>query len=310
MVPMSILTPPDFRFEQTVTSHGWYQLAPFQYDEASKTLSRPHRLSDGRLVTLRLRGTKTAARSIAVEVDGVAVLTSGQRNTITTMIRHMFRLSQNLTPFYEKMAKDEAYQWVAEHKVARLLASPTVWEDLVKTLFTTNTAWSNTRQMVAGLVSLDAVGLFPSPQQVADHSLEEIENATKAGYRAEHLHDLARRITVGEIDVERWRTLSSDDLFKAITDLQGFGDYAAGNVLRLLGHYDKLAIDSVARTAFEHITGKAPESDTEIRDYYERFGDWRGLVLWMDCIREEYVAEQAPDETPLDSAGEAQPAAG
>ncbi|MEO1291171.1 MAG: hypothetical protein AAFV93_25845, partial [Chloroflexota bacterium] len=72
-----------------------------------------------------------------------------------------------------------------------------------------------------------------------------------------------------------------------ITDLTGFGDYAAGTLMRLMGHFDKLAIDTVARKAYEYVTGHAPDSDTDIRRYYDDFGKWRGLVLWMDCIRDE-----------------------
>ena len=88
-----------------------------------------------------------------------------------------------------------------------------------------------------------------------------------------------------------WRQLDSDEFYKAVTDLKGFGDYAAGTMLRLCGHFDKLAIDTVARNAYEQIVGTKPESDTDIREHYECYGDYRGLVLWMDCIREDYLTE-------------------
>ena len=58
-----------------------------------------------------------------------------------------------------------------------LLRSPTLWEDVVKTICTTNVSWGNTVSMVRRLVEQlgapytqrhAASLLFPTPQQVAD----------------------------------------------------------------------------------------------------------------------------------------------
>jgi len=44
-----------FRFLSVVNSHGWRQLAPFDYDENTNTLSYVLRLSNGRGVELQFR---------------------------------------------------------------------------------------------------------------------------------------------------------------------------------------------------------------------------------------------------------------
>jgi 3-methyladenine DNA glycosylase/8-oxoguanine DNA glycosylase len=289
MLSLTVTTPVDFRFRETVESHGWYQLAPFVYDSITGVLSRKLRLSNGQIVTLNLRGTKT--RAIQVHILSARVLTSSLRYQVIRAVQNMFSLDINLRDFYKLMQKTDGYEWVDVHKAGRMLAAPTVWEDLAKTLMTTNIAWSGTKEMARKLVSLDPDGVFPTPQQVSNISEEELTQQTGMGYRAPYLHTLARRISSGELNVENWRLLNSDELYKAITDLNGFGDYAAGTMLRLLGHFDKLAIDSVARNAYEQVIGHKPESDTDIRTHYEAFGKWRGLVLWMDCIRDQYVPE-------------------
>lgn len=290
MIYLTIPTPPDFDFMATVKSHGWYQLAPNKADLKRGYLRRPYRLEDGRLAQLCMQGSKS--RSILVEVKGRAIMSSRDRNLITQAIRYMFNLEQNLKPFYAKMSKTTGYEWVTHKKTARLLASPTVWEDLVKTLLTTNTSWSNTLKMAENLSALDPDNIFPSAETLAKFSEDDLAEKAGLGYRGQYLYNLVQRVVSGELDVETWRYLNSADLYKAVTDLQGFGDYSAGTVLRLLGHFDKLAIDSVARNAYEHVTGHAPENDTDIRNYYEDFGEWRGLVLWMDCIRDDI--EDAP----------------
>lgn len=284
MVTLAIPAPKDFRFQATVESHGWYQLAPFDYDHETGILSRPYKLSDGGIVTLHMRG---ATQAVMVEVEGRAILDSLFRNEIMRAIRAIFSLDIDLKPFYKLMAKTEGYEWVNERKAGRLLASPTVWEDLVKTLLTTNTTWKNTCKMLEKFATIDLDNIFPNPQQIIELDPEHFRKTLGAGYRAPYLFELAERIVSGELDVESWRNLESLILYKTVIELTGFGDYAAGTMLRLLGHFDRLAIDSVARHAYKHLTGQDSVTDKDIREYYKPFGDWRGLVLWMDCIRKE-----------------------
>jgi 3-methyladenine DNA glycosylase/8-oxoguanine DNA glycosylase len=93
----------------------------------------------------------------------------------------------------------------------------------------------------------------------------------------------------GELDVESWRDpgLSSDELFKRVKALKGFGDYAAGSILKLLGHFDRLSTDTACRAVYKEINNGVPAAnDKEISAYYEPFGKWRGLVQWMDVMQE------------------------
>lgn len=284
MVTIPVNVPPDFQFQAAVESHGWYQLAPFSYDRERGQLSRRIRLQGGRLANLRIRASKS--RAVLVDVIGPDVISSLERNQVIQLVRRIFGLERDLRPFYALMSHTKTYEWVNERKAARLLTCPTVWEDLIKTLLTTNTSWNNTREMVNRIVALDPDGLFPSAKRLHSLSESELAEQTGIGYRAPYLLDLAQRVADG-LDVEAWYTLPGDELYRAVTELSGFGDYAAGTMLRLLGHYDRLAVDSVARKAFERLSGTAPASEASLRAYYEKFGEWRGLVLWMDCIRDE-----------------------
>jgi len=242
-------------------------------------------LSDAGIVTLHMYGG--TVRAVMVDVEGRAILDSRFRNEISQIVRSIFSLDIHLEAFYARMAKSRTYEWVDEKKAARLLASPTVWEDLVKTLLTTNTSWANTKKMVEKFVTIDPDAIFPTPQQVAELDPENFRKTLGAGYRAPYLLELAERIVSGELDVESWRSLDSPTLYKKVVELSGFGDYSAGTMLRLLGHFDRLAIDSVARHAYAAMCEKDTVEDSEIRDYYKQFGEWQGLALWMDCMREE-----------------------
>jgi 3-methyladenine DNA glycosylase/8-oxoguanine DNA glycosylase len=301
MITLTVSAPADFNFENTVRSHGWRDLAPFSHETNAKghlVLTRRYSLSDGTVLTMRIRDT--GARSVLITAQGRAILNSLQRNEIAQSVRYMFNLDWQLNEFYDMLKKHDDYKWVVEQNVGRLLSSPTVWEDLVKTLMTTNISWQQTQTICEKLCQIDPAGTFPTPQQIAVIDEDDLQEQLGAGYRTAHLKELAERIASGELNVEAWRELSADDLYKAVKTISGFGDYAAGTIMRLLGHFDKLAIDSVARNAFERVTGSAPESDTDIRDYYETFGEWRGLVLWMDCIRDDFVQDDNTDDTPAE----------
>jgi len=84
------------------------------------------------------------------------------------------------------------------------------------------------------------------------------------------------------------RDLASDDLYRQIRRLKGFGDYAAESVLRLLGRHDTLGIDSVARDTYRtRFNNGDAVTDAAIRAHYGPVGVWRGLVMWMDVIAPE-----------------------
>ena len=309
MAVFSIDTPPDFRFRSTLLSHGWIDLAPFGYDETYTRLHRTHRLANGRV----LRFTALDAGPGTVKVDtGAAHLSPGEEAELRRAVQSILQLDLDLTPFYEALAEEERYQWVLQFGAGRLLRAPTVWENLVKTLLTTNTTWSMTRAMVRRLLVLgdplaaeaegsagadilppdggsfeDSGRAFPLPQQVAAQSVEDLDAQVRAGYRTGYLHELATRIAEGELDVEAWGTgeLSADELYRRITALNGFGPYAAGAVLKLLGKFDRLALDSAARAMFaREFAGGERVLDSAISAHYEPYGEWRGLIMWMDLM--------------------------
>lgn len=284
--------PSHFRFWPTVTSHGWCVLPPFAVDEPSRILTRLHQLRDGMVVKLTVYENRPGR--LVVEVEGLAVQpTPGQQAEISAVITHCLNLDRDLTDLYRVLEAHPRYHWLEAIGAGCLLVSPTVWEDLVKTLFTTNTTWTVTKQMTARFVTLGEPypgggHAFPTPEHVATLNPDDLNTHVRAGYRSAYLHELALSITEGCIDVESWRdpTLTSDDLYRRVKKLKGFGDYAAGNMLRLLGHFDRLATDTECRAVYRDSIngGTAAANDREIDAYYEPFGVWRGLVQWMDVM--------------------------
>src|SRR5436190_15747420 len=80
-------------------------------------------------------------------------------------------------------------------------------------------------------------------------------NEVRAGYRAPYLKELAERVASGELQVEAWLTseASTSDLIREMRQIKGVGPYAAENVLKLIGRYDGLALDSWTRAKFAKV---------------------------------------------------------
>ena len=289
-----IPTPKTFNFRRTIVSHGWYGLLPFALDSDKYELTRVINLDPKRPVTIVMSAPKGHSK------DHVRITTSRRLPTsdvarVTRDARHILRLDDDLQPFYLAVEEDPEFSWIGVQGAGRMLRSPTVFEDLVKMICTTNCSWALTVKMVTGLVenlgreSDDGRKSFPHAEAMAAMPLKFFVDEVRAGYRAAYLKELAERVASGELNVEQWLTspLSTAELIKELKGVKGVGNYAAENLLKLLGRYDGLALDSWTRAKFFQVRNKGRKAnDKKIERYYSRFNEWRGLALWCDMTRD------------------------
>ncbi len=287
---ITIATPREFSFKRTVISHGWCELLPFQIDQEKWRLTRTLDLEDARPVTITI---KAAQRALVINPSRRLSQTATKK--VVATVRHMLRLDDNIAEFYRLVTADNDFSWIPTQGAGRLLRSPTVFEDLVKMICTTNCSWALTQKMVTGLVenlgreSSNGHRTFPTPEAMALMPVKFYVNEVRAGYRSEYLKLLADRVASGALDVEAWLTspLSTADLIKEMRGVKGVGPYAAENVLKLLGRYDGLALDSWTRAKFFSVRNNGRKAtDKKIARYYSRFKEWRGLALWCDMTRD------------------------
>ena len=214
---------------------------------------------------------------------------------VRAQVAEMFRLDEDLTPLYSRLRGDRARSWVKRKGAGRIFRAPTVFEDLVKLLLTTNCSWAATRGMVARLV--EALGeegpsgrrAFPRASAMAQRDAGFYREVVRAGYRAEALAALYQSVDSGQLGSDGWRHSPqiAEYLREQVLALRGFGPYAAGHVLRLLGHHQDLCLDSWVRAKLARINGRRkPLSDRAITRKYAEYGLWAGLVLWLDITRD------------------------
>ncbi len=287
---LSISTPRTFSFKRTVISHGWCELLPYEIDRGKWKLTRTIDLFDGAPVTVTITANKRAVR-----IDPSRTLGKKATEQVLRQVRHMLRLDDDMAAFYKTMKATPDFEWVSEQGAGRLLRAPTVFEDLVKMICTTNCSWSLTKKMVTGLVqslgreSANGMRTFPTPEAMALMPLSFYVEEVRAGYRSSYLKELAERVASGSLNVEAWlhSPLPTSELIKEMKSVKGVGDYAAENVLKLLGRYDGLALDSWTRAKFFELHNKGRKTtDKKIARHYSSFKEWQGLALWCDLKRD------------------------
>lgn len=291
---IQIKAPPGFSFWRTVYSHGWCALPPFRVDKANDSLSRLLELKDGSLVHCVL---KDSPIGVSITTRSERPLTEAQRTEVKNLLSECLRLREDFSGFYKEAQRYPRYQWIPKTGAGRLLRSPTVFEDVVKMISTTNCSWALTEVMVGNLTTLlgrslgDGLCSFPSPGSLAGTTEAFLRKNIRAGYRSPYLLKLATEVASGKLDLETWRSsnLSTEDLFKQVKTVKGMGDYAAGNILKLLGRYDYLGLDSWVRGQFYelHKNGRRVK-DAVIERHYMSLGKWRGLFFWLDMTRPWY----------------------
>jgi 3-methyladenine DNA glycosylase/8-oxoguanine DNA glycosylase len=114
-------------FARTIVSHGVAELPPNALDLASCTLETTVPV---------LRGARTVRISESNGHATVEILAGRNTETVTrslaTTLRHMLRLDEDLSEFYELCREDPELGWCATG-AGRMLRSPTVFEDVVNT---------------------------------------------------------------------------------------------------------------------------------------------------------------------------------
>ena len=282
---LTLTARPPFNFLSVVQSHGWVQLAPFRFDEDDKILYYTDRLANGRLVEYRI---SEASKGVKVRTDSLNKLEQGE---VREKVSWMLGLDQDFSSFYKVARREPKLRKAEKLARGRVLRSPTFFEDVVKTILTTNTLWGATKRMNLNLIASfgDAMPdsdqkAFPTPERIASSSPALLREKVRVGYRAPALHELAVRVASGELDVEALKTssLPTLELRKELMKIKGVGPYAAANLLVILGRHDFIPIDSWALKMVSHewYRGK-PVTSKQVEKRFEKWGEHKGLAYWF-----------------------------
>jgi 3-methyladenine DNA glycosylase/8-oxoguanine DNA glycosylase len=279
---------------RTIVSHGVASLPPADVDEDARVMRVTLPVAGAKPRTVEIRqGRKGKAR---VNVLGPA-FGARTRTGIVASVRTVLNLDEDLSPLYEVAATDAELSWITVG-AGRMARGATVFEDVVKTICTTNCTWSATQRMVGALVadlgepSAGGHGrAFPTPEAMAATPERFYREVARAGYRGAYLQALAASVADGSLDLEALagsspEVLPDDDLAKLLLALPGVGPYAAAHIMMLIGRHSRLILDSWTRPKYAEVNGGRKATDRQIERRFRRYGRYAGLAFWLYVTRD------------------------
>jgi N-glycosylase/DNA lyase len=283
---------------RTVSSHGVADLPPNRIDEDARVLEATVRLPQGAPRTARVQQGSSGHAAITVLGDDPSPESA---EALLERLAHVLRLDEDLSGFYDRVREDPDLSWAARG-AGRLMRSATVFEDVAKTIATTNCAWGATVRMVGALVEHlgePAAGAprdgpygraFPTPAAMAEVSDDFYKDVVRAGYRGPYFRALAESVASGELDLEELATAPADELpdqevAARLLSIPGVGPYAAAHIMMLVGRYTPLILDSWTRPKYARVNGRKA-SDKTIERRFRRYGPYAGLAFWLYLTRD------------------------
>ncbi len=295
---MDIRLPEDDEFDlpSAVCRYGFYLLAPNVWDKATATLRRPLHVPSGPVEVV------VGQQGGVLRVVCDRRLRRGELFQVRRQVERMLRLNEHLGPWYE------LYPAARRARFGRLFRSPTVFEDIVKTMTCCNVAWANTVRMNAQLCELYGGGAFPTPEALAGEQPSRLRQRTSLGYRADWIITLAREVVEGRRSLEKLETRwpSAMYLLPQLETIHGIGPYAAANMLMLLGCYTDVAIDTeTIRHCREHLgwpipngAAASPQWRRRIQEHYDQYVPFQFLAYWYELwMGSSLEADDTPSDT-------------
>lgn len=250
---MKLAVPGDYVLRRDVCSYGYFLLAPNHWDVQREVFSRVCTLSEGpALVEVAQEGEQGSPLAVRAGRG----LSKQERNELKDQLTRMFRLDEDAEMLAEFHRLDPRF---AESGRGRLFRSPSLFEDVIKTVTSCNVTWPSTVHMNRRLCEVlgervetgkGARHAFPTARKLARTQPATLRARCRVGYRDVRIVELARLFTTppsrGGVD-SAWMedpATPDDALWKALIALPGIGPYAAANIMQLLGRYHRLPLDT------------------------------------------------------------------
>lgn len=276
---LRIRTPTDYRFARDFCSYGYFLLAPNRWNPDALTLSRRFALTEGPAIAELSQPGMDPGDPVVCRVD--RTLARHEQADLRRQITRMLSLDDDAVQAFHRLDP----RWRRSGR-GRLSRSPTLFEDIVKTITSCNVAWPNTIGMNLRLCELMG-GAFPSPQRLARIRPATLRSRCKVGYRDTRIVEIAKMCCSGEIDARWLEDPAVDDAeaYAFLLTLPGIGPYAAANIMQLCGRYAHLPLDTESVRHGKGVLGMAG-TDAEIhralKAHYEPLGAHKFRSYWFE----------------------------
>ena len=214
------------------------------------------------------------------------------REHVLRVVNKTLGLNVDLRPFYKLTEKDAAIGLlVRQFSGVKPPRYPGIFEALLNAIACQQVS------LDVGIILLDRLAekfgrvfddgngyhSFPSPESLADTTVEEIKKLGFSYQKARAINELAAAVTNGEVDPESVNGMSDPEAIAYLSDLRGIGRWSAEYVLlRGMGRMSSFPADDIgARNNLQKLFGldHKPGYD-EIKELTSRWHPYEGLVYF------------------------------
>lgn len=279
-----IPVPRDFLLRRDLCSYGYFLLWPNHWDVASHTYTTALVVPSGPVLLAATQGDGVRARrGQPLLVEASRSLLQADCRDASEQIARVLRLDEPPSAIRAFHALDP--RWRSSGR-GRLMRSPSLFEDVIKTVTSCNVQWPSTVVMNRRLCEVlgpravragPVTHAFPSAAALARARPSTLRARCRCGYRDERIVELARIFHRGEIDASRLEDPATPDeiVHAHLLDLPGIGPYAAANIMQLLGRYARLPLDTESVRHGKTVLGMTGSDRSIMRRLHDHYAPMR-----------------------------------
>ncbi len=306
---LTLRVPGDYLLARDYCSYGYFLLAPNHWDPQSSTLFRVLDVEDGPAVVrvnqdgMDQRATRKLSlplRGKPLRVRASRLLSRPEQSQAKRLLCRMLRLDEDESMIAAFHRVDP--RWKRSGR-GRLMRSPTLFEDILKTVTSCNVTWPGTINMNRRLC--EVLGrptksdgqypfrrTFPTAEKLARTRATTLRGRCRVGYRDGRIIELAKLFRVSpagrsKLDPNWFEDPETpeDAIHEQLLSMPGIGPYAAANIMQLLGRYGRLPLDSESvrhgRDVLEYV-GSDAQVMKKVAKHFEPFGEHAFRSYWFE----------------------------
>lgn len=292
MTMLRLMPPRDYRLARDVCSYGYFLLAPNRWSIHEHTLTRALSLAGkpAGVVISQPSGKPMSGGGAELLCRFDRTLSKQELADARRQITRMLRLDEDAAHIRDFHRVDARWRKLGR---GRLFRSPTLFEDVLKTVTSCNVTWPGTVHMnrrlveVLGKQSPGGLKTFPDAEVIADASPLLLRERCRVGYRDKRIVELGAIFASGDAAIAKIEdpTTTDDELHEILLGLPGVGPYAAANIMQLLGRYSRLPLDTESvrhgRTILG-FRGGSKQIMQRVKRHFEPFGDQAFRSYWFE----------------------------
>jgi DNA-3-methyladenine glycosylase II len=291
-----VLAPFSLDLSAMVFASGNPHVRGYQNGVFSQVLS----LEDGLfLVKVKSVGSVDQPK-LEVELSSNQPITPKTKQVSKGALTYIFSLNFNLDAFYSQAKTDSVM-----HKITQQLrgfkfpTTLTAFEGLVDAIVEQQISIKVARTIEERLATRFGRGLeidgetyrsFPTPQKMAETSIDDIRASGLSQRKAEYISNAAKLIADGKLDLEGMkRNPDADKIVAELDEIKGIGVWTAElTILRGMQRYDVLPADDfgIRRVISTYYRGGVPIKAEEAREIAKAWGKYGGLAAFYLIVAE------------------------